>query len=29
MRLTILTLAHDLHYSEPGKLLNLTASTPG
>jgi hypothetical protein len=29
MRLTILTLAHDLHYSEPGKLLNLTGIYTG
>ncbi len=29
MRLTILTLAHDLHYSQPGSLLNLTGIYTG
>jgi Family of unknown function (DUF6941) len=29
MRLTILTLAHDVYYSEPGKLLNLTGIYTG
>lgn len=29
MRLTILTLAHDVYYSEPGKLLNITGIYTG
>ena len=29
MRLTILTLAHDIHYSEPGNLLNITGIYSG
>lgn len=29
MRLTICTLAHDIHYSEPGNLLNITGVFTG
>ncbi len=29
MRLTILTLAHDIHYSEPGNLLNIAGIYSG
>jgi hypothetical protein len=29
MRLTLLTLAHDIHYSEPGNLLNITGIYSG
>jgi hypothetical protein len=29
MRLTICTLAHDIHYSEPGNLLNITGIYTG